>query len=129
MGHEERIVPTPDLGDPEPFSYSNCVKVGSLVFLAGQLALDESPDASGDFESQSRQVLERVIRGVEAAGGSREDIVTMTVYVLDVRKARTFTAIRHEMFERDFPASTLVEVSKLIPPEAQLEVQAIAVLP
>lgn len=129
MGHHERVIPTPDLGDPEPFSYSNCIKVGNLVFLAGQLALDESPDASGDFESQSRQVLERVIRGVEAAGGSRDDIVTMTVYVLDVRKARTFTAIRHEMFQRDFPASTLVEVSKLIPSEAQLEVQAIAVLP
>jgi len=129
MAHKDRIVPTPELGDPEPFSYSNCVKAGKLVFLAGQLALDENGEVTGDFASQSRQVLERVIKGVEAAGGTIDDIVTMTIYVLDVRHGRTFTAIRHEMFGRDFPASTLVGVTNLMPPDALIEVQAMAVLP
>lgn len=124
----QRIVPTPELGHPEQFSYSNCVKVGNLVFLAGQCAIDDNYDAHGDFAQQSREVLERVIHGVEAAGGSKEDIVTMTVYMTDIRKARIFTQIRLEMFDRDFPASTAVEVTHLIPPDAVIEVQAIAVL-
>lgn len=129
MGHSERIVPTPDLGDPEVFGYSNCVKVGNLVFLAGQCAIDENYNSTGNFAEQSREVLERVIHAVEAAGGSKNDIVTMTVYMLDVRKGRQFTEIRREMFGRDFPASTVVGVAQLMPPDALVEVQAIAVLP
>lgn len=129
MGHADRIIPTPGLGNPEVFGYSNVVKAGQLVFLAGQCAIDEDYNSSGDFAAQSRQVLERVIHGVEAAGGSKEDIVTMTVFMLDVRKGREFTEIRKEMFGRDFPASTVIGVAQLMPPDAVIEVQAIAVLP
>ncbi|HUP15831.1 MAG TPA: RidA family protein [Acidimicrobiia bacterium] len=129
MGHSNRIIPTPELGDPEVFGYSNCVKVGNLVFVAGQCSIDENYNSSGDFSTQSREVLRRVIHAVEAAGGSKGDIVTMTVFVLDVRKGREFTQIRREMFGHDFPASTLIGVSQLMPPEAVVEVQAIAVLP
>ena len=129
MGHTDRIIPTPELGNPEVFGYSNVVKAGRLVFLAGQCAIDQDYNSSGDFAAQSRQVLERVIHGVEAAGGSKEDIVTMTVFMLDVRKGREFTEIRKEMFGRDFPASTVIGVAQLMPPDAVIEVQAIAVLP
>jgi enamine deaminase RidA (YjgF/YER057c/UK114 family) len=52
----------------------------------------------------------------------------MTVYMLDVRKGRIFTEIRKEIFERDFPASTVVGVAQLMPPDALVEVQAMAVL-
>lgn len=128
VAFENRIVPTPELGNPEVFGYSNCVKAGNLVFLAGQCAIDENYNSTGDFASQSREVLERVIHAVEAAGGTKEDIVTMTVYMLDVRKGRVFTEIRREMFGRDFPASTVVGVAQLMPPDALVEVQAVAVL-
>ncbi|MGH8910991.1 MAG: RidA family protein [Acidimicrobiia bacterium] len=128
MGHTDRIIPTPELGNPEVFGYSNVVKAGQLVFLAGQCAIDEDYNSTGDFATQSRQVLERVIHGVEAAGGSKEDIVTMTVFMLDVRKGREFTEIRKEMFGRDFPASTVIGVAQLMPPDAVIEVQATAVL-
>jgi 2-iminobutanoate/2-iminopropanoate deaminase len=128
MARPERIIPTPDLGKPEQFGYSNVVKAGSLVFLAGQCAIDEDYNSSGDFAAQSRECLERVISAVEAAGGTKDDIVTMTVYMLDVRKGRIFTEIRKEIFERDFPASTVVGVAQLMPPDALVEVQAMAVL-
>lgn len=128
MGHSDRIVPTPELGKPEQFGYSNVVKVGNLVFLAGQCAIDEDYNSTGDFAAQSREVLERVVHGVEAAGGRKDDIVTMTVYMLDVRKGRIFTEIRKEMFGRDFPASTVVGVAQLMPPDALVEVTAMAVL-
>lgn len=128
MGHSDRIIPTPGLGNPEQFGYSNCVKVGNLVFLAGQCAIDDDYGSTGDFAAQSRQCLERVIEAVEAAGGTKDDIVTMTVYMLDVRKGRIFTEIRREMFDRDFPASTVIGVAQLMPPDALVEVQAMAVL-
>jgi 2-iminobutanoate/2-iminopropanoate deaminase len=98
------------------------------VFLAGQCAIDKDYNSSGDFAAQSRECLERVISAVEAAGGTKDDIVTMTVYMLDVRKGRIFTEIRKEIFERDFPASTVVGVAQLMPPDALVEVQAMAVL-
>lgn len=124
MAHHDRIIPTPELGDPSEFGYSNCVRAGKLIFLAGQYDSE-----GGDFAEQSRRVLERVIHAVGAAGGTKDDIVTMTVYMLDVRKGRIFTEIRREMFERDFPASTVVGVAQLMPADALVEVQAIAVLP
>lgn len=129
MGHRERIVPTPELGQPEQFGYSNVVKAGNLVFLAGQCAIDADYNSTGDFAEQSREVLERVIQAVEAAGGTKDDIVSMTVYMLDVRKGRIFTEIRKEIFGRDFPASTVVGVAQLMPPDALVEVTAMAVLP
>lgn len=128
MAYSDRIVPTPQLGNPEVFGYSNCVKAGKFVFLAGQCAIDEDYNSTGDFAEQSREVLERVIHAVEAAGGTKDDIVTMTVYMLDVRKGHQFTEIRREMFGRDFPASTVVGVAQLMPPDAVVEVQAMAVL-
>lgn len=128
MSHSDRIIPTPELGNPEVFGYSNCVKVGNMVFLAGQCAIDENYNSTGDFATQSREVLRRVIHAVEAAGGTKDDIVTMTVYMLDVRKGREFTEIRREMFGGDFPASTVVGVAQLMPPDAVVEVQAMAVL-
>lgn len=128
MAHADRIVATPDLGDPSRFGYSNCVRAGNLVFLAGQCAIDDNYRSQGDFAAQSREVLERVIGAVEAAGGTKDDIVTMTVYMLDVRKGEIFTKIRKEMFGRDFPASTVIGVAQLMPPDALVEVQAMAVL-
>lgn len=128
MAHPDRVIPTPGLGRPEQFGYSNVVKAGNLVFLAGQCAIDKDYNSTGDFAAQSRECLERVIQAVEAAGGTKDDIVTMTVYMLDVRKGRIFTEIRREMFERDFPASTVVGVAQLMPPDALVEVQAMAVI-
>jgi enamine deaminase RidA (YjgF/YER057c/UK114 family) len=128
MAHADRIIPTPELGTPEQFGYSNVVKAGTLVFLAGQCAIDEDYNSTGDFAAQSRECLERVVAAVEAAGGTIDDIVTMTVYMLDVRKGRIFTEIRKELFGRDFPASTVIGVAQLMPPDALVEVQAIAVL-
>jgi len=70
--------------------------------------------------------LEAVLK---TAGGSLNDIVTMTVFITDIRRGPEFLKIRKEIFGRDFPASALIGMSHLVPVDGMLEIQAIAVLP
>lgn len=65
---------------------------------------------------------------LDIAGGSLHDIVTMTVFILDVRHGDRFTAIRKEYFPGDAPASALITVAGFARPEMMVEIQAIAVM-
>lgn len=127
-GKHKQLVPV-DLEDSAPFGYSQCLRVGSLVYIAGQCGL--GPDhqvVSLNFEPQARAALERVQKAVEAAGGEIDDIVAMTVYLTDVRSGRIFTDIRREFFRQPFPTSALIGVSQLMPLNAQIEIQATAIV-
>jgi enamine deaminase RidA (YjgF/YER057c/UK114 family) len=123
------IVPVPELEDSTRFGYSQCVRAGQMLFLAGQCGLgDDHEIVSPDFEAQAARALERVEMAVKAAGGTLADIVTMTVFITDTRFGRIFTSLRREFFGDNFPASALVGVSSLMPLGALIEIQAIAVL-
>ncbi|MFI6294741.1 RidA family protein [Nonomuraea sp. NPDC050790] len=125
----KEIVPVPALEDSTPFAYSQCVKVGPTLYLAGQCGLgDDHEVVSPDFADQARRALDRVRLAVEAAGGVLDDIVTMTVFLTDTRMGRVFTGLRKEYFGDRFPASALVGVSSLMPLNAMIEIQAVAVL-
>ena len=65
---------------------------------------------------------------LEAAGGSLDDLVTMTVFVTDIRYGDEFVRLRGEILKRDFPASALIGISQLAAPEALIEIQAPVVL-
>lgn len=128
-GARKRIVAVPGLEDPGEYGYSQCVTVGPMVFLAGQCGLGPDHEVvSLDFAAQARRALDRVRMGVEAAGGTLADIVTMSVFVTDTRLGRVFTGIRREYFGDRYPASALVGVSALMPVHAMIEIQAVAVL-
>ncbi len=125
----KRIVGVPELEDTTEYGYSQCVQAGSLLFVAGQCGLGPDHDiVSPEFEPQARAALERVRHAVEAAGGELRDVVSMTVFITDIRMGRVFTSLRREVFGRDFPASALIGVSSLMVPGALVEVQATAVL-
>ena len=66
---------------------------------------------------------------LQEAGGSLDDITTMTVYMTDIRYADQFTRLRADILGRDFPASALIGVQRLVPSDGLFEIQAIAVLP
>jgi 2-iminobutanoate/2-iminopropanoate deaminase len=125
----KRIVQVPELEDATEYGYSQCVQVGSLLFVAGQCGLGTDHDiVSPEFEPQARAALERVRHAVESAGGELTDVVSMTVFITDIRLGRVFTTLRRELFGRDYPASALVGVTSLMVPGALVEVQATAVL-
>ena len=113
-------------------AYSPAVKVtgGATVYLAGVGATTDAAGKSlaGDFAGQTRATFERVRANLERAGGTLDDIVTMTVFIKDMQYGTQFTQIRKEFFSRGFPCSALIGIDSLARPEMMVEVQAIAVL-
>jgi enamine deaminase RidA (YjgF/YER057c/UK114 family) len=103
------------------------VRAGNLLFLAGQTGTDQpSPAGPGRFEFQVRRSFARMQTILEAAGGSLDNLVTMTVFITDIRYGDEFVRLRGEILQRDFPGSALIGVSHLAHPDALLEIQAIA---
>lgn len=77
---------------------------------------------------QTRQVLKNIKAILEAAGGTMNDIVKVTVYLVDMKHFDDVHKVRAEYFKEKPPASTLVQVSSLVSPEWLIKIDAIAVL-
>ena len=113
--------------------YHHYVRVddpGTMIFLSGQLARDADGKlvGTGDMAEQTRQCIRNMRTVLEAAGGTLDDIVAVTVYTTDIREFRNITAARQEFFIDKLPTSTIVEVNHLADPGLMIEIQAIAVL-
>jgi enamine deaminase RidA (YjgF/YER057c/UK114 family) len=126
----KQIVRPPGLPDPTTTrAYSHGVRVANLLFLAGQTGHDAQPQTPmGRFEAQTRRTFERMEVILRDAGATLDHLVTMTVFVTDIRFGDEFVRLRGEILKRDFPASALIGVSSLANPEALIEIQAIAAL-
>jgi len=101
---------------PKPVGpYSQGVLVDGWLFIAGQIPLDPATGklVEGSFEDKVRRVLENVKAIVEAAGGSLENIVKVTVYLRDISKFSEFNKVYAQYFTKDPPARVVVEVSNL----------------
>ena len=116
----------------EERSYSTAIKVtgGTIVYLAGVGATTDEDGKSlgGDFEGQVRATFERIRANLQRAGGTLDDIVTMTVFIRDMQYGTHFTQLRKEYFQKGFPCSALIGIDSLARPEMMVEVQAVAVL-
>ena len=111
-------------------AYSQAVitQGGTTIWLAGQTAATDESGRVLDFEGQARLLFSRFGQTLQEAGGRLSDIVTMTVFITDMRNAEQFLRIRRETFGDNFPASALIEISGLVPPFALIEIQAVAVV-
>ena len=124
------------LPKPSGFSYGYEVKSGRLVFLAGQVAVDEHGTivGKGDLVAQFRQVCRNLHATVTAAGGAMDDIVKLNIYVLDVaaykRQLKELGPVYREYFGKHFPAMTLVGVRDLFDATegAMIEIEGVAAL-
>jgi 2-iminobutanoate/2-iminopropanoate deaminase len=114
-------------------SYSPAVisEGGRVVWLAGHLAAEDENGNSlaGDFDGQVRCIFRKLDATLRDAGGTVADIVTMTVFIIDVSNNTRMVELRKEFFSEDaYPASTLVTVAALNRPELMVEINAIAVI-
>jgi enamine deaminase RidA (YjgF/YER057c/UK114 family) len=102
-----------------------------MIFIAGQTASDHEGKVVGvgDAREQTRYVIGKIQRAVEAAGGTLDDIVAMNVFTTDVRYHRDINETRREVLGGNFPTSTMVQVVALARPELLLEINAVAVIP
>lgn len=105
-------------------------EVKSVVFLAGQTGVDDAGEfiSHGDFEGEVRLLFDNMRRVMEAAGGSLENVVRITVFIRDMAKIEEFTRIKKEIFGGHSPAQSAIGVSCLALPELTLEVEATAVM-
>jgi len=104
---------------------------GTIVFVAGQVALDKSGNVVGkdDFRAQVQQVFENLKAAVEAAGGTFDDVIKLNSYVLDLSHLAEFREVRDKYVNvKNPPASTAVQVPKLFRPEFLVEIEAVAVV-
>lgn len=120
---------SPEVTEPAAGTWSNCLRVGDTLYIAGLTARDRvlAPTGGGEYE-QAKLIFERIRHLVTAAGGSMHDVVKINMYLTRIEHREAVWRARREFFEGAFPVATLVEVSALAQPEILVEVEAIAVL-
>ena len=104
---------------------------GRIVWLAGQTATvdGDGHDISGNFEAQTHRVFALIDQTLRRAGGSLANLVTMTVFIKEVRYGDRFVELRREFFaDGKFPASALITVANFARPGMEIEIQAVAVI-
>jgi len=114
------------------FSHATTIEAkGKMVFISGMTARtkDGTVAGIGNVEVQTRQVCDNLQAAVEAAGGTLDDIVRVDVYVRNIEHFPIIHKVRREYFKEPVPASTMVEVSKMVSADYLIEISAIAVLP
>jgi reactive intermediate/imine deaminase len=115
--------------DPyEPFRLSQGFRVGELVFVSGQAAIDENGQiiGEGDFDAQAQQTFQNLRRVLEAGGSSLDRVVKVTIFLTDMSNFGKIVELRGTWFTPPYPADTIVEVSSLALPELEIEIEAIA---
>jgi len=124
-------VTIPQVAEAGSGLWSNCIRAGDFLFISGQVArpLEGGKTLVGSTEyDQTRQIFTRIKLICEAAGGSLDDIVKMTIYLVNIKNNTEVWRARREFFSGDFPASTLVEVRSLAGPETLVEIETVAYL-
>jgi len=107
--------------------YSQAIRVGNLLFLSGQIALDP---ASGElvttsFEAQVRRVFANIQAVLNAAGANFSHVAKTTVFLKDMAKFAEMNGIYAEFFPEDPPARSAVEAARL-PKDVDIEIEVIA---
>lgn len=110
-------------------TYSQAIRCGDLVFLSGQIPLDAGTMeiVDGDFAARARKVFENLRAVAEAAGGSLDGIVKLTIYLTDLENFTTVNEVMADFFGEPYPARAALGVRSL-PKGADVEAEAILAL-
>ena len=120
-----------EYGELRAFSRAVATTGGTIVWVAGHTTLTDvdGNDISGDFEAQTHELFRLIRLRLEHFGGTLSDIVTMTVYIQDVRDGDRFVEIRSQYFEEGrYPSSALITVVGFARPGTMIEIKPTAVI-
>jgi len=126
----QRINPS-ELARPSGFSHAVSVTARRMVFLAGQVGMDrDGKVVSGGVVAQFEQALANLLTALAAAGGQPADLVSLTIYIVDLADyqahGKEIGAVWRRLAGTEYPATAGVEVTRLWAPEALVELQGIA---
>jgi reactive intermediate/imine deaminase len=111
----EKIIISTDKAPQAIGTYSQAIKVGSTVYLSGQIPLDPKTMTmiSDDFSDQVVQVFENLTAVCEAAGGTMADIVKLNIFLTDLSHFATVNEIMSRYFNQPYPARAAIGVREL----------------
>jgi reactive intermediate/imine deaminase len=118
---------------PQPSGYTHVVEStgGRTVYISGQIALDAQGNlvGAGDMAAQAEQVFANLRAALAAANASFADLVKLTYYLVDIVQIQAVRDVRDRYIDAArYPASTAVEVRRLVHPDLLLEIDAVAVV-
>ena len=119
---------SPKVREPEPNLWSNCIVCDGIAYIAGLTSRDaDGVTINGlDEYEQSKIIFEKHKALIEAAGGGMADFTKLTIFVTRIQNNKKVWRARAEFFEGNFPACSLVEVSKLAEPNIYVEIEGVA---
>ena len=114
-------------GAPQPVGpYSQAIRAGGFLFVAGQIALDPAGNmVEGDIQRQTRRVLDNIGAVLAAGGLTFSNVVRTTVYLADMNDLAAVNQVYVTCFTAPYPARVTVQVARL-PRDARIEIDAVA---
>lgn len=109
--------------------YSRAVRAGNTIAVTGSVGVNADGTYTPDVGAQARRSLAIIQAAIEALGGRIEHVIRTRMYVTDVSQWEKVAAVHGEVFASIRPATTIVEVARLIDVEALIEIEADAIVP
>lgn len=112
------------------FSHAAWAPAGRTLYISGQVSINGEGKVvgEGDMRKQTEQTLRNVATVLRAAGATFNDVVSLTIFVTDMKGLGVVHEVRRRYFKAPYPASTLVEVKSLVDPRLMIEINAVAVV-
>lgn len=110
--------------------YSRAVKIENMIEVSGTTAVDADGNVVGknNFYEQTRFIIQKIAAALEKGGASLSDVIRTRIYVTDISKWEEVARAHSEFFLGIKPATSMIEISKLISDDLLVEIEATAVL-
>ena len=109
--------------------YSRAVRSGNFIAVTGTVGINADGSYATSLAEQTRRSLQIIEAAIEALGGTLEQVIRTRTFVTDVSKWEEVATVHGEVFGEIRPATTIVQVARLIDPDAQIEIEADAIVP